>query len=184
MAGDKDQTAAPAHPSDAVERTIQSLAELHTDHYRSLSRLQRWTATYTALLARPILIGLLFALAALWGGGNLLAARLGARPLDPFPFPVLECVATLFAAFTTLLILTTQRHQDELAQRRSQLTLQLATLSEQKIAKVIELIEEQRRDSPNLQSRRDPEAEDMAAPTDPQRVLTRIVETHDTPRQG
>lgn len=170
--------------SNAVERSVQALAELHANHYRALSRAQRLTSHYTQILSRPEFIGVLFAVAGLWMIGNLLAPRLGVRPLDPFPFPDLEAVATLFAAFTTLLILTTQRREDELAERRSQLTLQVATLCEQKVAKVIQLIEEQRRDSPNLESRHDPEAEDMAAPMDPGAVMTRIVETHDEGRPG
>ena len=169
---------------NAVERSVQSLAELHANHYRALSRLQRLTGRYTQFLARPEFIGALFATACLWVIGNLATARLGARPIDPFPFPDLEAVATLFAAFTTLLILTTQRREDELAERRSQLTLQVATLCEQKIAKVIQLIEEQRRDSPNLESRPDREAEDMAAPIDPGAVMTLIVETHEEGRSG
>ncbi len=52
-----------------------------------------------------------------------------------------------------MLILTTQRRADELAQHREQLTLELAILSEQKTAKVIELLEEMRRDNPNLRNR-------------------------------
>ena len=51
------------------------------------------------------------------------------------------------------------------------LILELAILSEQKIAKVIQLLEELRRDNPNIHDRRDPEAETMsrAAAIRPQR---------------
>jgi uncharacterized membrane protein len=49
--------------------------------------------------------------------------------------------------------------------------LQLALLGEQKTAKVIELLEEFRRDNPLIRNRVDQEAEDMAQLADPQRVL-------------
>ena len=75
-----------------------------------------------------------------------------------------------------LLILTTQRHQDQLAERRSQLTLQVAILSERKVAKIIELLEEQRRESPMLASRVDEEAAAMAQPVDPKQALKDIEE--------
>ena len=58
--------------------------------------------------------------------------------------------------------LATQQHQDQLAQRRAELTLQIAVLSEKKMAKLIDLIEEHRRDYPMLSSRVDIEAEAMA----------------------
>jgi uncharacterized membrane protein len=56
--------------------------------------------------------------------------------------------------------------------------LELAILSEQKTAKVIQLLEEVRRDSPHIHDRVDQEAEAMARPADPQSVLDSIKETH------
>ena len=163
----------------ALERTLKSLTGLQVEHYRSMSPMRRFTAALTGVVAKPGFIVCLFAVVIVWIGANQAAAHFGLAPIDPFPFPRLQIAASLFAAFTALLIVATQRRDDELAQRRAQLTLQLAAMSEQKIAKVIELIEEQRRDSPSLQSRRDPEAEEMAAPSDPRQVLDRIVEAHE-----
>jgi uncharacterized membrane protein len=51
-------------------------------------------------------------------------------------------------------------------------------LSEQKIAKVIQLLEESRRDNPLVGNRLDSEAEPMAQPADPQSVLDAIKKTH------
>jgi hypothetical protein len=56
--------------------------------------------------------------------------------------------------------------------------LELGILSEQKTAKVIELLEESRRDSPLIPDRVDQEANAMAQPSDPQSVLDAIKETH------
>ena len=52
----------------------------------------------------------------------------------------------LLALYVTVLILTTQRRDDQLASYREQLTLELAILGEQKSAKIISLLEELRRD--------------------------------------
>ena len=65
-----------------------------------------------------------------------------------------------------------------LTQHRELLTLELAILSEQKTAKVIQLLEEVRRDNPLIHDRVDREAEVMAQPADPQSVLDAIKETH------
>lgn len=77
-----------------------------------------------------------------------------------------------------VLILATQQREYQLAQLREQLTLELAILSEQKTAKVVQLLEESRRDNPLIRNRVDQEAEAMAQPADPQSLLDAIKETH------
>ena len=86
----------------------------------------------------------------------------------------LELFATLAALAMGMLILATQRREDVLAEKRSQLTLELALLNETKSAKIISLLEELRRDSPALDDRVDPESDAMSTPTDPQSVLAAI----------
>jgi len=106
-----------------------------------------------------------------------LAASLGHRALDPPPFQWLQGAMTLASLFMVVFILGAQRHEDELSGHREMLTLELAILGEQKTAKVIQLLEELRRDSPQIHNRVDQEADDMAQPADPQSVLKAIKET-------
>jgi hypothetical protein len=73
--------------------------------------------------------------------------------------------------------------QRDLLDLREQLTLELAILSEQKTAKVIQLLEESRRDNPLIRNRVDQEAEAMAQPADPRSVLDAIKEIHDEAEQ-
>ena len=73
-----------------------------------------------------------------------------------------------------MLVLVAQKHEDELNAHRDTLTLELAILSEHKIAKVIQLLEELRRDSPHVQDRDDPQAEEMAEPADAGSVLAAV----------
>lgn len=156
---------------DHVEVTVQQLAELYHEHDRSASRIQRTANRITSVLARPTALILVTSVVLLWIVGNYVARLLGSHALEEFPFPDLGLVLTIAAVLVALLILTTQCHEEELAEKRAHLTLQIAVLSEKKIAKVIELLEEQRRDNPLLPSRIDPEAETMAAPTDPRGTL-------------
>jgi uncharacterized membrane protein len=76
-----------------------------------------------------------------------------------------------------IMILATQRREDLLAQRREMLILELALLSEQKTAKVIQLLEESRFDNPLIRNRIDREAEAVAQPSDPNSMLDVIRET-------
>lgn len=165
---------------DPVEDTIQRLAELHQAHHRGVAPVQRAANRITNMLGQPGAIVAILLLTVVWIAGNALAVRLGSKALEEFPFPDLALVATIAAVLIALLILTTQRHADELAEKRAQLTLQIAVLSEKKIAKVIELLEEQRRDNPLLANRHDGEAIEMARSSDPAESLARIEETHST----
>jgi uncharacterized membrane protein len=103
---------------------------------------------------------------------------LGHAHFDNPPFPYLQDVVSTAALFTTILILGAQRHEDRLAEHRARLTLQIAVLSEQKIAKIIEMLEEQRRDGRHLDDRVDEEARAMSQRTDPQAMIDAMKDAH------
>ena len=52
----------------------------------------------------------------------------------------------------------------------------MATVTERKVTKVIELLEELRRDSPDVKNRVDDEAKQMAARAQPSEILEAIAE--------
>lgn len=176
IAAQVDTPILPAH----IEDTIQSIAKLHADHHQEAGRLQRMVERLTAWIGRPQFIAALTMIVALWIGGNLLVKSNSAFAWDPPPFGWLQGLVGLLALYVTALILTTQRREDQLAGYREQLTLELAILGEQKTAKIIELLEEMRRDNPNLRNRVDHEATAMAVAADPQAVLDAIKESTGT----
>jgi uncharacterized membrane protein len=161
-----------------IEETIQSIAQLRAEHHESATSFQRTVNHTTALLGRPWFIGVITVIVVGWIGLTLLAAALGVRPIDPPPFAWLGGAVSLVSLYMVVLILGAQRREDKLAQHREMLILELAILSEQKIAKVIQLLEESRRDNPQIRNRLDPEAENLAQPADPQSVLDAIKKTH------
>jgi uncharacterized membrane protein len=107
-----------------------------------------------------------------WISLNGFAAAHGCRALAPFAW--LAGAASLASLYLVILILTTQRGDDRLTQRRELLNLELTILGEQKIAKVVALIEELRHDSPRICDRVDDVAEVMSQPADPQSVIDAI----------
>ncbi len=109
-----------------------------------------------------------------WLTLNCVAGALGYHAVDPPPFAWLSGAASLASLYLVVLILTTQRGDDRLTER---LNLELTILSEQKIAKVVALLEELRRDSPHLRDRIDELAHGMAQPADPQSVIDAINKT-------
>lgn len=172
-----DETAPPPH-SAHIEETIRAVAQIRAEHDEKATLPQRAVDRMTAVLGRPRFIGALTAMVIGWIAVNLIAAALGYRPVDPPPFAWLEGAVSLVSLYMVVLILATQRNEEELAQHRELLNLELAILTEQKTAKVIELLEEVRRDNPLIHNRVDREAQAMARPADPQSVLEAIKETN------
>ena len=159
------------------EETIQSIARLHAEHRADATRHQLAVDRITSLLGRPVFIMALTTAVIGWMSLNGFAETLGYRPFDPPPFAWLSGATSLASLYLVVLILTTQSRDDRLTQRREQLNLELAILSEQKTAKVVALLEELRRDIPAVRDRVDKQADIMARPADPQSVIDAIKET-------
>ena len=164
-------------PPIQIEEAIQSIGRLHAEHRANATQHQLVVDRITSLLSRPVFLALLTIVVVGWASLNLAAVALGCRPRGPTPFPRLAGAASLASLYWVVLILTTHRRDDRLNQRREQLNLESAILSEQKIAKVVALLEELRRDSPAVRDRVDKLADAMARPADPQSVIDAIKET-------
>lgn len=163
-----------------VEESVQALAAFHQDHYRNASRLQRGIDSLTGLIGRPTSALLVILGLVLWA---VLAWRTSNGEVEAAPFIWLEMAGTMLALVVALLILVTQRREDQLAERRSKLVLELALLADKRTAKVIALLEELRRDAPGIADRIDSESDDMAQAADPADVLEAI-ETHTDKKAG
>jgi uncharacterized membrane protein len=170
MTDDSPETNFPDH----VDKAVRSVAQLHSDHHGRTTSLQRTVNRVAARMGRPGFIGFVGFIVVAWVAANLIAAKLGVEAIDPPPFAWLEVAATLSSLLLVVLLLVAQKHEDELNAHRDTLTLELAILSEHKIAKVIQLLEELRRDSPHVQDRDDPQAEQMAEPADAGSVLAAV----------
>lgn len=168
-------TASPPH----LEQTVQAIAKLHAEHHQRATSLERLVDRLTAVVARPSFVGAIAVAVVFWIGGNLLMSRLVGRSFDQPSFPWLQGAGALAALLITTLVLISQRRKDELSELREQLTLELAVMTEQKVAKMIALLEEMRRDDPSLANRVDTQADAMSTPADPKAVLESFRETHE-----
>jgi len=166
-------SAATADLSEHVAQSVDELAEFHLTHYRTASWLQRSIDRLTALVATPAALVTLTIGVALWISVTVLVSR---RGIDQPSFGWLELFASCAALLVAGVILVTQRREDQLAERRGQLTLELAILADKKSAKIIALLEELRRDHPQVSDRLDPVSAEMATPTDVPTVLAAIDE--------
>ena len=164
-----------------VEETVAQIAALHAAHYREAAAAKRFVIFATAHFAHPRTLVLIAVAMAAWLTLNVWLGVYWAKAPDPFPFPLLSMIISSFALFFAAMVLIAGRHDEELATRREQLTLELAILAERKTAKIIELLEDFRRNDPRLSNRPDEAAEAMAEPADPQLVLEAIKAAEESP---
>lgn len=167
--------ALPEHISQQVE----TIAALHKQAENEAGFHQRAVETVTGFLGRPLFLNLTIGVIALWIAFNIFPQLFGVYRFDPAPFYWLQGAIGLGALLLTIVVLITQNRQARLSERRAQLDLQVNLLAEQKVAKLIALMEELRRDLPSVKDRFDPEAEAMQESADPHAVLKALEEKID-----
>jgi uncharacterized membrane protein len=160
--------------SGHINANILSIVAFHEREYEKVGASQRRLEILSGLIGRPAYLITLVSLLCVWICANGLAALLGFRALDPPPFVWLQAVVTLAALLTTTVVLFAQNRQVKLESQRAHLDLQVNLLTEQKVTKLIRLLEELRRDLPMVRDRHDPEALAMQQPTDTAKVLSAL----------
>jgi len=171
-------------PSAPLDDTMRAIESLHADHHANATRHQRIVDTFTSQLNSPLFIAALSILVVGWMGFNTVAFAVGWRAYDPPPFAGMASVVSLTSLFLVVLLLTTQRRDESLSRRRELLTLELAILTDQKMTKLVGLLEELRRDSPAVPDRVDAVANAMARPADTQPVIEAIREARSNPDES
>jgi uncharacterized membrane protein len=164
-----DRTPLPSH----IEEAVRAIAAMHVVHEREATRGEKLADRLTSAVGRPAF--LMMAVAAM-AGWMLAVFLFGKDWPDTFPFPLLNLMVSCVAICIAILILASQKRADRLAQRRQQLALEVALLAEHKSSKLIDLIEELRRDLPGVHNRVDLEAIEMASKPDHETVLGIIEE--------
>jgi uncharacterized membrane protein len=163
---DESDQVLPEH----VIKNIEAIASHHQRHQQETSKDRRVLEKIANFFGKPQFLYTQIIFFAIWIGCTGLAER----KLIPKNFPLFDLhfhgleVASLLI---TTEVLIYQNRQEKLSEERSHLMLQLHLLTEQEITKMISLIEELRRDLPNVKDRHDLEAEVMKQATDPQAIL-------------
>jgi uncharacterized membrane protein len=95
---------------------------------------------------------------------------------DPPPFAMLDGILTFSALVTATIVLIAQNRQTKQEQQHRHLDLQVSLLTEQKVTKLIHLVEELRRDLPMVKDRHDPQATVLQEAADTAAVISAMDE--------
>ncbi|MBF2062820.1 MAG: DUF1003 domain-containing protein [Calothrix sp. C42_A2020_038] len=153
-----------------VLKNIEIIISLHSQHQRNVPVHQRILEKIAAVFGKPWFLYTELIFFMTWGICSHLA-NIGAIPGDFPRFDLHEQGIDVASLLISTGVLIYQTRQEELGSKHSHLMLQLNLLTEQKVAKLISLVEELRADLPNVKNRYDPEAKVMQQRTDPKVVL-------------
>jgi uncharacterized membrane protein len=165
-----------ASERDQINQNIEAVLGFYTREDQKISRSQRIVERVSLFAGRPLFLGLILLFVASWMLANVILRQLGMHEFDPAPFSWLQGGVGLGALLAATIVLTKQNRLERLAERRAHLDLKVTLLTEQKTAKLIDLLEELRRDLPNVKDRHDPEAAAMQESMDPDAVLAALDE--------
>jgi uncharacterized membrane protein len=168
-------TGAPESLSGRINENIENIAAFQLREQEKLGESQRRLGSVGDIVGRPGYLLSLLSLILLWIAANGLGPRLGwASPIDPPPFAWLQGFLTLAGVVTTTVVLIAQNRHARLDSQRGHLGLQLNLLTEQKVTKLIHLLEELRHDLPMVEDRHDSEAVALQQHTDTAQVLSAL----------
>jgi uncharacterized membrane protein len=160
--------------ADHIDQNIENVAGLYRREREAIGASRRWVELVGRFIGRPIYLVAIVALASLWVIGNLIGHFWRHNSWDPPPFSLLDGIMTFVALLTTTIVLITQNRQTKLEQQRAHLDLQVNLLTEQKVTKLIWLIEELRRDLPMVKDRHDAHSAALQQPANTAEVLSAI----------
>jgi uncharacterized membrane protein len=160
--------------SDAISENIESVVALQKRELEATTASQRRLERISRFVACPLYLVGFLGFVALWILINSSAAFWHFAPIDPPPFVWLQGFLTFVALMTTTVVLIAQNRQTRLEQQRAHLDLQVNLLTEQKVTKLIHLLEELRRDLPMVKDRHDPQATLLQEKADTAQVVSAL----------
>ena len=163
---------------DLPATTKENLALLtkFDDRAQPLSLAQRLIERISAICGSPAYFMCSVAFVLVWTSVNAWGASHG----DPPPFSWLQGIVSSNALLLTVAVLIRQNRMAQMAEHRSHLDLQINLLTEQKVTKMLELVDQMHRGVKDLHGEppehaREP-MEEMTKPTDPHAILDAIKE--------
>ncbi len=166
--------------SDSVtshaDEAIDAIADLEREAQEATSRHHRWIQRVTSRIGRPLTFYIVVTFVVLWMVSNIVVLRTSGHTFDPPPFSWLQGMVSLSGLLVAILILTTANRVAQIDSSRDKLDLQINLLNERRTAKLIRMLDELRRDSPQVPTHNDPEVQQLSEHTDTQEVARAIEE--------
>jgi uncharacterized membrane protein len=178
MANDKDEPAAAKLPSAAKEN-LEVLSRFQDGEEAQISGLQLIIEHISRFFGSPAYFAFALVFIVVWIVVNMWGMRHGWRHVDAPPFFWLQGVVSSNALLLTVAVLIRQNRMAQVAEHRAHLDLQINLLTEQKVTKMLQIIDELQRDPTAKRGRPDEQVTEMSKPADAHALMHAIKEKQD-----
>ena len=160
--------------SDAIHENLNKVSQFAQREEEKRTAVQRAIEHVSVFFGDPRFLLTFLCASVAWIVSDLFLHHVGYHYFDEPPFSLLQGIVTFIGVLITMAVLIRQNRLARVEEERAHLELQINLLAEQKTTKIIMLLEELRRDLPNVRDRRDEHAETLQAATNPDAVLEAI----------
>ena len=168
------QPASASLPASTKEN-IELLSRFKDGEEAQISGLQLAIERVSRFFGSPAFFAFALVFIATWIGVNMWGMNHGWRHVDTPPFFWLQGLVSCNALLLTVAVLIRQNRMAQVAEHRAHLDLHINLLTEQKVTKLLQMIDEPRRDSTG-RGRPDSDVSEMTKPADTHALMHAIKE--------
>ncbi len=152
MSDRENGTPSSADLSTPAKENLEVLSRFKSREEAQISGLQLAIERISRFFGSPAFFAFAVAFIAAWIAVNLWGMHRGWHPLDAPPFAWLQGLVSATALLLTVAVLIRQNRMSQAAEHRAHLDLQINLLTEQKVTKLLQMIDELRPDLTALRS--------------------------------
>jgi uncharacterized membrane protein len=165
-----------AELSPSTKDNLELLTSFEDGEDAEISGFQLVIERVSAFFGSPAYFASAVVFILLWTLANGWASHLGAHPLDEPPFFWLQGLVSSNALLLTVAVLIRQNRMAKMAEHRAHLDLQINLLSEQKVTKILQIVDQLQRELTALRDRPDAQVQELTKPADAHALMHAIKE--------
>ena len=172
MTDEMEAKAKAAALSSTTQGNLDVVASFHEREEAEVTQLQLAIERVSDFFGSPLYFAFAVLFMISWIGLNSWGNIAGWRHVDEPPFFLLQGIVSANALLLTIAVLIRQRRMSQVAEHRSHLDLQVNLLTEHKVAKLFQLLDQRLGGATSAAS--DPEIDQLAKPADAEALLHAI----------
>jgi uncharacterized membrane protein len=174
-------TPPPANLPSSAKENLEVLSRFKDGEEAQVSGLQAAIERISRFFGSPAYFAFAVLFIVAWVAVNEWGARQGWHHIDTPPFFWLQGLVSSNALLLTVAVLIRQNRMSHMAEHRAHLDLQINLLTEQKVTKLLQIVDELRRDLTALRGHPDEEVSEMSKPADTHALMHAIKEKQTDP---